>query len=60
MNIGMEIYGKGELYLRPVLIINAKDQNTFIGIPLTSKIKNSRYGCVIKTSDNKLHTVLPH
>lgn len=60
MNVGLEIYGKGDMYLRPVLIINAEDNNTFVGIPLTSKIKNSRYGCVIRTSDDRLHTALTH
>lgn len=29
-----------------------------ICIPLSSKIKNTKYSCIIKTEDNKLHTVL--
>ncbi len=58
MNVGGEIYGKGEMYLRPVLIINAEDDKTFVGIPLTSNIKTSKYSVIIRTTDNKLHSVL--
>ncbi len=57
-NIGSEVYGKGEDYSRPVLVINAEGSENFIGIPITSKIKNKKYSCVIKTSDEVLHTAL--
>ncbi len=57
MNVGTEIYGKGEDYTRPVLIINGEIGQSFIGIPLTSKIKNGKYSCIIKTTD-KLGTAL--
>lgn len=58
MNVGSEVYGKGHDYTRPVLVINAEGSESFIGIPLTSNIKNKKYSCVIKTDDNTLHTVL--
>lgn len=58
MNIGSEVYGKGEDYTRPVLIINAEGSESFIGIPLTSKVKNKKYSCIIKTDDNLLHTAM--
>lgn len=44
-NIGFEIYGKGEKFWRPILILDKHNQHTFLGLPLTSKQKsgNSYY-----------------
>jgi hypothetical protein len=42
-NIGFETLGKGKLFLRPVLVYKKLNKNTFIGIPLTSKIKNGTF-----------------
>jgi mRNA interferase MazF len=39
MNVGHEIYGKGPLFSRPVLIFKKSSPNLFLGIPLTSKLK---------------------
>ena len=39
-NVGYEVFGKGEEFLRPVLIFKKFSQNSFLGIPLTSKIKD--------------------
>ena len=36
-NVGSEICGKGEDFLRPVLVINKLSKYNFIGVPLTSK-----------------------
>lgn len=58
VNIGSEVYGKGREYTRPVLIINTDGNENFIGVPLSSKLKNTKYSCIIKTSDEMLHTVL--
>jgi mRNA interferase MazF len=58
VNVGSEVFGKGHDYTRPVLVINAEGSESFIGIPLTSNIKNKKYSCIIKTDDNVLHTVL--
>ena len=45
-NIGSEIYGKGDEFIRPVLVLNKiyiKDYiNLFIGIPLSSQVKNKQ------------------
>jgi mRNA interferase MazF len=51
VNVGTEIYGKGEDYTRPVLIINGEIGESFVGIPLTSKIKTGKYVCIIKTTE---------
>lgn len=58
LNIGTEVYGKGDDFIRPVLVINAEGSQSFIGLPLSSMIKSKKYACIIKTGDNKLHTVL--
>lgn len=39
-NIGFETFGKGEEFLRPVLIFKKFSQYTFLGIPLTTTTKN--------------------
>lgn len=58
VNVGSEVYGKGMDYTRPVLVINNEGSESFIGIPITSKVKNRKYSCIIKTDDEKLHSVL--
>jgi len=42
-NIGHESYGKKDLFLRPVLVYKKLSRTTFLGIPLTSKIKEGSY-----------------
>lgn len=54
INIGNEVYGKGVNFLRPVLIINVIN-NLFLGIPLTSNLRKSKFKIKIHTSDNKVH-----
>ncbi len=39
-NIGFEQYGKGDDFLRPVVVIKKFSKNLFLGIPLSSKIKD--------------------
>lgn len=38
-NIGYEVYGKGNEFLRPVLILRKFSKDSFLGIPLTSQDK---------------------
>ena len=42
-NIGNEVYGKGDIFLRPVLVLKKLGHNYFIGIPMTSKKKVGTY-----------------
>lgn len=58
LNIGTEIYGKGEDFARPVLVIHAEAGDSFIGIPLTSKIRNGKYCRVVHVNEGKLSTAL--
>jgi mRNA-degrading endonuclease toxin of MazEF toxin-antitoxin module len=42
-NIGYEQNGKGDEFLRPVIIYKKFNNNQFLAIPLTSKEKSSKY-----------------
>ena len=42
-NVGHEQDGKGKEWLRPVLILQKFNQYTFLGIPMTSKVKKGRH-----------------
>ncbi len=42
-NIGSEQDGKGEKFLRPVIVIKKFNMNIFAGVPLTSKLKKDRH-----------------
>jgi len=42
-NIGSEEYGKGKDFARPVIIIRKLTHDLFLGIPITSSIKNNDY-----------------
>lgn len=51
-NVGFEQDGKGDDYLRPVVIIKKFNNEIFWGIPLTSTIKKSKYYFMINFSEN--------
>ncbi len=42
-NVGSEEYGKNQNFARPVIIIRKLTSDLFIGIPLTSTIKDNDY-----------------
>jgi mRNA interferase MazF len=42
-NIGYEVYGKGKEFSRPVLVFKKLTQNSFLGVPLTSKDKTGSW-----------------
>jgi len=57
-NIGSEIYGKGVRFSRPVLVFKKLNHHSFLGIPLTTKVKD-RYGyCLFSFKDKKICAVL--
>jgi len=43
LNIGNEQYGKGDNFLRPVLVYKKFNSRTFLGIPLSTKVKVGSY-----------------
>lgn len=56
-NIGFEQDGKGENFLRPVLIIKKFNKEVFWGVPLTSNLKQNKYYFQIKIR-NKLNSII--
>ena len=43
INIGHEENGKNQLFHRPILILKKFNSHIFLGIPLTSKIKENKF-----------------
>jgi mRNA interferase MazF len=43
LNVGFEQDGKGNLFLRPVLILKKFNRNVFWGIPMTHSLKENIY-----------------
>lgn len=42
-NIGFELDGKNDKFIRPILVLKKLTHNTFLGIPLTTKLKNGTW-----------------
>lgn len=57
-NIGNEVYGKGKDFLRPVLILKKFNKYQFLGIPLSSQIKNNPYYAIIKIKNRRNSALL--
>jgi len=47
-NIGVEIYGKGKKFTRPVLVLKKFGVDSFFGIPLTSNRKEGSWYVPVK------------
>ena len=56
-NIGFEQYGKGDDFLRPVVVVKKFNKNLFLGIPLSSKLKEGYYFHTIHFRD-RINTAL--
>lgn len=57
-NIGYEIFGKGKEFLRPVIVFRKINNNTFLAIPLTSKLKDDRFHFTIEIKDKQNSAIL--
>lgn len=42
-NVGIEMNGKGEKFTRPIFIFKKYDRYSFLGLPLTSRIKTGTW-----------------
>ena len=58
MNLGEEIFGKGEKFTRPVLIFKKFTHNSFMGLPLTSKQKEGTWYVEIHHAGKKNWVIL--
>ena len=57
-NIGFEQDGKGEHFLRPVVIIRKFNNEVFWAVPLTSTIKNTKYYFQLNLNESKSSAIL--
>jgi UDP-N-acetylbacillosamine transaminase len=57
-NIGYEQYGKGDYFLRPVIVYKKLSRSTFLGIPLTSKQKEGSYYFSFKYKKDKISVAM--
>ncbi len=57
MNVGHEIYGKGDSFKRPILILKKLSAVSFFGIPLTSQVKVGSWYVPV-AHDGKKRTVI--
>ncbi len=53
VNVGYEQDGKGEDFMRPVIILKQFNKEVFWAIPLTTKIKKGKYYFDIDLSDDR-------
>ncbi|MCL5010682.1 MAG: type II toxin-antitoxin system PemK/MazF family toxin [Patescibacteria group bacterium] len=57
-NIGFEQDGKGEDFLRPVIVYKKFSKNVFLGIPLTKAIKENKFYKVFDFHGEKSNAIL--
>ena len=57
-NVGTESFGKGEAFLRPVIVYKKLGSNYFLGIPLTSKVKDGSYYFTFNRKNGKKNTAM--
>lgn len=50
-NIGDEEDGKGDKFLRPVLVIRKFNKNLFLGVPLTKQVKENLFYFKLEVKD---------
>lgn len=50
-NIGDEEDGKGDKFLRPVLVIRKFNRNLFLGVPLTKQVKENPFYFKLEVKD---------
>ncbi len=58
VNVGFEIFGKDEMFTRPVLIIKKYSKFTFFGLPLTSRRKASHFHYPLDFNNKKGSVIL--
>jgi len=57
-NIGNEVYGKGKNFVRPVLVIKKFNRDFFLGIPLSTKIKDNLYYIPITVKERTVSVLM--
>jgi mRNA-degrading endonuclease toxin of MazEF toxin-antitoxin module len=57
-NVGHEENGKGDQFLRPVLILKKFNKRLFYGIPTTSIVKENKYYYTINVKDKDISLLM--
>lgn len=58
INVGVEIYGKGPDFSRPIVVFKKFNTNSFLGIPLTTQLKNGKWYAVIEFAGKERRAIL--
>lgn len=58
LNIGHEENGKNQFFNRPVLVVRKFNNNIFLGVPLTTKIKDDEFYHMIHFKDKNQSAML--
>ncbi|HEY5220670.1 MAG TPA: type II toxin-antitoxin system PemK/MazF family toxin [Candidatus Paceibacterota bacterium] len=58
MNVGREIYGKGDNFIRPVLIFKKFNEDMFLAVPMTSRPREGSWYILISYGDKEGRLIL--
>jgi hypothetical protein len=57
-NVGFEQNGKGEEFLRPVIVYKKFSKNVFLGIPLTKNLKEGKFYADFEFQEKRSNAIL--
>ena len=58
LNAGVEVFGKGDQFARPVLVFKKLNAKSFLGIPLTSQLKNGSWYVPMQCNGKEARAIL--
>ena len=58
VNVGFEEDGKHDKYLRPVMVLKKFNRDLFLGIPMSTKIKNNPYYVKVTVNDQPVSVLI--
>ncbi|KKP46496.1 MAG: hypothetical protein UR39_C0010G0007 [Candidatus Woesebacteria bacterium GW2011_GWA1_33_30] len=58
INIGYEEDGKHDKFLRPVLVLKKFNRDLFLGVPMSTKIKNNPYYIKVTIADKTVSALI--
>ena len=58
VNVGYEEDGKHDKFLRPVLVLRKFNRELFLGIPMSTKIKDNRYYTQVTVQDETVSVLI--
>jgi len=58
VNVGFEEDGKDSNYVRPVLIVKKFNREIFLGVPMSTKLKNNKYYIPVTVKKNSVSVMI--